>query len=160
MTNPLQAVNADFNYNTALARALLQFYPPAERRLGRDWLRYLTFIPNSSMDELTKRNNYAWFLLLVLQRGGNELTPPFCDPPPVGQDLLPLKDILAPEVYEEVLTASSKDTILTRPIMPQLWHRWERPKNPFPEEFIKSQPVPPDGVLCYMAAFCDPDFCE
>lgn len=90
MANPIQSLNENFVYNSMLARALIQLLPNHEKATIRAWLDKLHQMEGSP-DEMNNRNEYMWFLLLMLQN--KKVTVPFNRSPPTGV-LRPLRDIL------------------------------------------------------------------
>lgn len=104
MANPIQALNENFFYNSMLARALVQLMPISgkyplpidwylplniERQTIRAWLEQLHRMDANS-EEMTLRNDYMWFLLLMLQN--KKLSTPFDRMPP--RELRPIRDIV------------------------------------------------------------------
>lgn len=90
MTNPVQSLNENFVYNSLIARALVPLMPASNRSSLRLWILKLHEIDGET-EILKIRNEYMWFLLLVLQT--KRITPPFTTDPPKGE-LQELRDIL------------------------------------------------------------------
>lgn len=110
MANPIQALNENFFYNSMLARALVQLMPISgkltqimnteklientiERQTIRAWLEQLHRMDADS-DEMTIRNDYMWFLLLMLQN--KKLRSPFSKMPP--RELRPIRDVVVRKI--------------------------------------------------------------
>lgn len=158
MANPIQSLNENFVYNSMLARALTQLLPSTEKGIIRVWLDKLHDI-DGSPEEMNNRNEYMWFLLLMLQN--KKITIPFNKMPPT-HSLRPLREILPQDIYEEVLTATDKnmswlDQVSSAPHATITEPKIVKPETPScrPSNFFASQPMPRDGVICYMAAFSD-----
>ncbi|KAB0802060.1 hypothetical protein PPYR_04246 [Photinus pyralis] len=154
MANPVQALNDNFFYNSMLARALVPLIPTNFRTPIRHWLDKLHDM-DKTMEEMAVRNDYMWFLLLMLQ--SKKVTEPFSNIPP--PELKPLRKILAPAVYEEILTATDQNMAWLDNVNE---HNTERklpePISSLPSQFLDNQPLPQNGIICYMAAFSDHDF--
>lgn len=93
MANPVQALNENFVYNSLIARSLVPLMPASDRPQLRLWIQKLHEVDGDT-DILKIRNEYMWFLLLVLQ--SNRVTQPFTTDPPKGE-LQVLKNILVNE---------------------------------------------------------------
>ncbi|XP_022910459.1 uncharacterized protein [Onthophagus taurus] len=152
---PNKSLNENFMYNSMLARALILLVPPNERDLLRLWITKLHEV-EETVENLRRRNEYMWFLLLMLQ--SKQLQMPFISAPPVG-DLRDLRDLLATDVYEDVLTSTDLSWLDTIPLTSKepTGPTKTYPRAP-PAEFMKNQPIPFNGMICYLAAFSDHDF--
>ncbi|KAF5295132.1 hypothetical protein FQA39_LY13283 [Lamprigera yunnana] len=154
MANPVQALNENFFYNSMLARALVPLLPALNRTAIRMWLDKLHEMDNTP-EEMTIRNDYMWFLLLMLQ--SKKVTDPFNNAPP--HELSPLATKLSRKVYEEILTATDQNmSWLDRADESVRKEKKPKPVTSHPSQFLDSQPVPKNGIMCYMAAFSDQDF--
>ncbi|XP_065169823.1 uncharacterized protein [Atheta coriaria] len=158
MANPLLSLNENFSYNSMLARALLQLMPKKDKQAIQSWL-YVLHEMNGTVDEMTIRNEYMWFLLIQLQN--KRITEPF-NHPPYSQSLLPLREILPPNIYEEVLMTTEKNiSRLEEPYVEnnEAKQEEEASKNKSfrapPAKFLDNQPLPKNGIICYLAAFSD-----
>ncbi|GJQ69490.1 hypothetical protein Trydic_g6595 [Trypoxylus dichotomus] len=161
MASPSKALNENFAYNSMLARALIQLIPAHEREVVRVWLNKLHVMDRHAA-EMKIRNEYMWFLLLMLQN--KRLQPPFSRIPP-GGELRPLNEVLAPDIYEDVLMTTDEQTSewLENPcnlessckeIFTSEAHAYP---STHPAEFLENQPKPRNGIICYVAAFSDHD---
>ncbi|KAG5878964.1 hypothetical protein JTB14_032180 [Gonioctena quinquepunctata] len=141
MSNPL---DENFFYNSMLAKALLQLLPPNEQKMMRIWFNKLLEMSRNNTEK-NIRNEYMWFILLMLQC--QKIRDPFNAMPPT--EIGPLRDIVSPKVYEEVLVANDDNM----PIFGD--EKKVQFKHSAPAQFFHNQPVPKDGVICYMSAFSD-----
>ncbi|KAF2881076.1 hypothetical protein ILUMI_25097 [Ignelater luminosus] len=158
MANPLQSLNENFFYNSMLARALVQLLPANDRPNFRYWLYKLHEI-NGPPEQMSIRNDYMWFMLLMLQ--SKRITEPFKNEPTQGE-LKPLRNVLPPKIYEEILTCSDQNMSWLEQAgdtlnLTELEKAQDPPSSP-PAQFLDNQPVPRDGIICYMAAFSDHDY--
>nr|XP_023013645.1 uncharacterized protein LOC111503511 [Leptinotarsa decemlineata] len=144
MANPL---DENFFYNSMLAKALVQLLPPNERKMMQTWFNKLLEM-NKSMADKEIRNEYMWFILLMLQC--QKVREPFNSMPP--PDIGALRDIVSSKVYEEVLVANDDN-------MPLFDKAGDEKKVQFgnyaPAQFFSNQPIPNEGIICYISAFSD-----
>lgn len=110
MSHPL---DENFFYNSMLAKALVQLLPPygklklilliiylmlsvhVERKIMRSWF-YKLLTLDKNIDEKEIRNEYMWFILLMLQC--QKMREPFNSMPP--PEISPLRDIVVCILYE------------------------------------------------------------
>ncbi|XP_045461413.1 uncharacterized protein LOC123671548 [Harmonia axyridis] len=152
--NKAQSLNENFFYNTMLARALLQILPYRDKQCVKNWLDRLADMDQSD-DELTLRHEYMWFLLLMMET--KKIREPFNVLPP--KELVPLKDAVPTNVYEEVLLWNDQTSFSSEkePEGKALADKGPVLKNSSPAKFLDNQPWPKQGVICYLAAFSDRD---
>ncbi|XP_069703383.1 uncharacterized protein [Periplaneta americana] len=117
------------------------------------WLEKLDKM-NSCPEEMTIRNDYIWFLLLMMQN--QRLTVPFNKLPPAG-NLRHLAQVLPSKVYEDVLMASNQnmaclDKLPEEEENPSKEHELSGTPIP-PSKFLDIQPKPKNGMMCYMGVF-------
>ncbi|CAH0553115.1 unnamed protein product [Brassicogethes aeneus] len=86
-----RALNNCFINNTKLVQTLQQLYPPIERNMLQLWIDKLTET-NSSLEKIVIRNDYMWFILLMLQK--KKIRKPFNQLPP--SEILPLNEVIVP----------------------------------------------------------------
>ncbi|KAK4882892.1 hypothetical protein RN001_006211 [Aquatica leii] len=154
MANPVQALNDNFFYNSMLARALVPLLPALNRSPIRMWLDKLHEM-DSSPEEMGIRNDYMWFLLLMLQ--SKKVSEPFSNAPP--HELQPLRTILSPKVYEEILSATDRNMSWLEHVNENVNSNQKPTRvSSHPAKFFENQPLPKNGIICYMAAFSDHDF--
>ncbi|XP_050312276.1 uncharacterized protein LOC126747583 [Anthonomus grandis grandis] len=146
--------DANFFFNSMLAKALVQLIPSHEKKPLRVWFSRLLEL-NKTVKEVEMRDEYMWFMLMMLQC--QKIREPFNHPPPL--EIEPLRDLVDPKVYEEILVANG-DTMqwldrsnLNNETAPE--YGPERFKASAPAKFYDNQPVPHEGVVCYIAAFSD-----
>ncbi|CAH1992945.1 unnamed protein product [Acanthoscelides obtectus] len=84
-----EKLDENFFYNTMLTKALIQLLPPFERRATLMWFEKLLTM-DKSKEEKEMRNEYLWFILLMLQC--QKIREPFNRPPP--DEMEPLRDIV------------------------------------------------------------------
>ncbi|KAK9758801.1 protein of unknown function (DUF4485) [Popillia japonica] len=157
MASPSKALNENFAYNSMLARALVQLIPAHDRETVRIWFNKL-HVMDRSAEDMKRRNEYMWFLLLMLQN--KRLQPPFNKSPP-GGELRPLNEIISPDIYEDVLMSSDDqsatwlDTACNMDQTCKDVYTSEDQHFPstHPAEFLNNQPLPQNGIICYVAAF-------
>ncbi|KAL1490770.1 hypothetical protein ABEB36_013414 [Hypothenemus hampei] len=148
--------DANFFYNSMLAKALVQLIPEHEKPPLRKWFMKLLELKNTPK-EIEIRNEYMWFLLMMLQC--QKICEPFNRPPPCF--IAPLRDLVDTKVYEEILIANGDNmtwqdkSTFGLSDQTQLDVRVEHFKSAAPSKFYSSQPVPNEGVVCYIAAFSD-----
>ncbi|KAK9879270.1 hypothetical protein WA026_004116 [Henosepilachna vigintioctopunctata] len=153
--NKTQGLNENFFYNSMLARALLQILSCRDRKSVRLWLNKLADM-DSNEEDIALRHEYMWFLLLMLET--KKIREPFDAMPP--KDLVPLRDAVPRNVYEEVLLLSDQTTLPIEPKAPSKTDTFKQTpaKSSPPAKFLHNQPWPKDGVICYLAAFSDRDY--
>ncbi|XP_025832230.1 uncharacterized protein LOC108735995 [Agrilus planipennis] len=160
MANPIQALNENFFYNSMIARSLIQLMPEKDRSKMRAWLDKL-LDTEEDPEQLTIRNDYMWFLLLMIQ--SKRVTVPFNKPPP--SQLVPLKEILPEDVYEEILLTTDETmccSVTEGGECPEdqdkiFSETKQEPIRAPPSVFLTNQPLPREGIICYMAVFSDHD---
>ncbi|XP_044761207.1 uncharacterized protein LOC123318609 [Coccinella septempunctata] len=154
--NKAQGLNENFFYNTMLARALLQILPNRDRKSVKNWLDKLADMDQND-DEITLRHEYMWFLLLMMET--RKIREPFNMLPP--KDLVPLKDAVPTNVYEEVLLWNDQTSFSSEKEhdtkAETLSEKGPPVKTSSPAKFIENNPWPKQGVVCYLAAFSDRD---
>ncbi|KAI4457433.1 hypothetical protein MML48_7g00003693 [Holotrichia oblita] len=161
MASPSKALNENFAYNSMLARALVQLIPAQERDTVRVWFNKL-HVMDRSAEDMKRRNEYMWFLLLMLQN--KRLQPPFNKGPP-GGELRPLNEILSPDIYEEVLMSSDDQSATwlentcnaDQTCKDAYTSEDQHFPSTHPAQFLTNQPLPQNGIICYVAAFSDHD---
>ncbi|VEN47201.1 unnamed protein product [Callosobruchus maculatus] len=142
-------LDENFFYNSMLAKAMVQMLPPPERKVIRLWFDKL-MQTGETKEQKEIRNEYVWFILLMLQC--KKVREPFNGPPP--PELEPLRDIVSGKVYEEVMVGNDDN-------MDWLEKTKDKSKknvqfgSTAPSQFFKSMPIPNDGVICYLSAFSD-----
>uniref|UniRef100_A0A6P7GG55 Uncharacterized protein LOC114342089 isoform X1 n=1 Tax=Diabrotica virgifera virgifera TaxID=50390 RepID=A0A6P7GG55_DIAVI len=139
-------LDENFFYNSMLAKAMVTLLPPNERKMMRCWFdKMLELDKTEKQKEI--RNEYMWFMLLMLQV--RKVREPFNKVPPnvIGD----LRDLVPTKVYEEILVANDDNMILEE--------KTDEKKVSFaqsaPAQFFTNQPIPCEGVYCYMSAFSD-----
>ncbi|XP_060525057.1 uncharacterized protein LOC132701276 [Cylas formicarius] len=138
----------NFFYNSMLAKALVQLVPECDKRPLRQWFDKLADLSDTEK-QLETRNEYMWFVLMMLQC--QKIREPFRSPPPAI--VPPLRDLVPPQVYEEVLVANDGDMGWLDKSVAE-----ETPAGPpktAPANFFGEQPMPRRGIVCYVAAFSD-----
>ncbi|KYB29081.1 hypothetical protein TcasGA2_TC032055 [Tribolium castaneum] len=142
--------NEQFYYNLMLAKALVQLMPATDRQHIRIWFDVLADL-DSSEQELAIRNEYIWFILLMLQN--NKIEEYFKDLPP--RKVLPLRKVLPQKVIDDVLiTCDQNMSWLDTVTDDEKEKNLDKKKIP-PEMFLNSQPLPKEGVISYFGAFSD-----
>uniref|UniRef100_A0A0A9WVR6 tRNA uridine 5-carboxymethylaminomethyl modification enzyme MnmG n=1 Tax=Lygus hesperus TaxID=30085 RepID=A0A0A9WVR6_LYGHE len=183
MANPSEFAREAFMNNILLVKALILLKPPQERDRATQWADLLSS-HSSSAEEQSTKNEYLWYLLLVLQHGTLD-SPPFNKPPPVAGALKPLSSILDKETYQQVLKGT-KNEIYFHDTLKELHRRrvnrdqrkrtddeydyldhteltkeaqsCQRRVDPWdtaPADFLNNQPRPHQGATCYAAVFSD-----
>ncbi|CAH1992944.1 unnamed protein product [Acanthoscelides obtectus] len=143
-----EKLDENFFYNTMLTKALIQLLPPFERRATLMWFEKLLTM-DKSKEEKEMRNEYLWFILLMLQC--QKIREPFNRPPP--DEMEPLRDIVPAKVYEEILIANDENMEwLERPDSQRKSVQFNQTAPP---QFFQNQPTPKEGIICYIAAFSD-----
>ncbi|KAJ8919144.1 hypothetical protein NQ315_012129 [Exocentrus adspersus] len=146
-TNPL---DENFFYNSMLAKALVQLIPPNERVILKAWFdKLLELCKTPTEKEL--RNEYMWFILLMLQC--QKVREPFNSMPP--RELVPLRDAVPTKIYEEVLVANDDNMAWLDNLDVTQGEKRVRFTNSPPSAFFNNQPVPHEGIICYISAFSD-----
>ncbi|KAF6200492.1 hypothetical protein GE061_004935 [Apolygus lucorum] len=183
MANPSEFAREAFMNNILLVKALILLKPPQERDRATQWADLLSSHSNTAEEQSTK-NEYLWYLLLVLQHGTLD-SPPFSKAPGAGA-LKPLSTILDKETYQQVLKGT-KNEIYFHDTLKELHrrrvnrddrkrtddeydyleqHEWTkeevqscRPKvedwDTAPAQFLSNQPRPHQGAFCYASVFSD-----
>ncbi|XP_066138238.1 uncharacterized protein [Euwallacea fornicatus] len=145
--------DANFFYNNMLAEALVQLLPAHEKPPLREWFAKLVEL-TSTPEEIEIRNDYMWFMLMMLQC--QRIREPFKRSPP--KKIEPLRDLVDNKVYQEILIANGDnmkrgdDSGLdgsTTEVGPGGC------KAADPSQFFSCQPEPLEGTICYIAAFSD-----
>ncbi|KAJ8932161.1 hypothetical protein NQ314_014873 [Rhamnusium bicolor] len=147
MANPL---DENFFYNSMLAKALVQLLPPNERSIMRMWFDRLLELDRTNIEKEI-RNEYMWFILLMLQC--QKIRDPFNAVPP--NEIENLRDLVPSKVYEEILVANDDNMAwLDRPDEKEGGRRVQF-KESAPSNFFHNQPLPNEGIICYLSAFSD-----
>ncbi|ENN83007.1 uncharacterized protein LOC125503131 [Dendroctonus ponderosae] len=152
----MAASDANFFYNSMLAKALVQLIPAQEKPPLRAWFDKLLTL-SSTPKEVEMRDEFMWFMLMMLQC--QKIRKPFNKPPP--EQLEPLRDLVDPKVYEEILVANRGNTTWLDKVTLEPSLADEGPesfKAAAPSKFYDSQPFPHEGVVCYIAAFSDQSY--
>ncbi|CAH1114253.1 unnamed protein product [Psylliodes chrysocephalus] len=142
-------LDENFFYNSMLAKAILTLLPPDERKILRTWFdRLLTM--DKTIKEKENRNEFMWFILLMLQV--RKIREPFNKVPPaeIGQ----LRDVVSSRVYEEVLVANDENMFTEE----KQDDKKASSQQSAPAHFYNNQPTPHEGIICYMSAFSDRGF--
>ncbi|XP_018562407.1 uncharacterized protein LOC108904370 [Anoplophora glabripennis] len=150
LLNPL---DENFFYNSMLAKALVQLIPPNERKVMRAWFDKLLELGKTNKDK-ELRNEYMWFILLMLQC--QKVREPFISMPP--SDLEPLRDLVPSKVYEEILVANDDNMAWLENLEAGTGQKRVTFKNSPPSTFFDNQPIPHEGIICYLSAFSDREF--
>ncbi|KAJ3666325.1 hypothetical protein Zmor_001775 [Zophobas morio] len=143
-------LNEQFHYNLMLAKALVQLMPAADRQHIRIWFDVLAEL-NENEEEMNIRNEYIWFILLMLQN--NKIEDFFKELPP--RKVLPLKKAIPQNIIDDVLIASDQNMSWLDTVTDEEKEQNLAKKKVAPEKFLSSQPLPKDGVICYFGAFSD-----
>uniref|UniRef100_A0A4P6DAJ1 DUF4485 domain-containing protein n=1 Tax=Rhodnius prolixus TaxID=13249 RepID=A0A4P6DAJ1_RHOPR len=102
MPNPYKILREAFEFNVLLVRALLHLVQQAERHTLALWMKKLT-TQCDTPEEMSLRNEYVWYLLVMLQSGA--IGTPFNKPPPGGR-LQDLASVIPRNVYKEIMEMS------------------------------------------------------
>ncbi|XP_050526766.1 uncharacterized protein LOC126897294 [Daktulosphaira vitifoliae] len=133
-----------FMYDRQLAKVLMHYYTPEERKKVTLWINTLENMIIDE-DELSERYMYLTCLNMLLQNG--LLIPPFTRVPP-KKPLKPLRDVIDKRLYKKVQTECRKRRVYEI----KKFERSDRTTH-VPHDFFNQQPVPQNGILCYGAAF-------
>ncbi|KAJ9595020.1 hypothetical protein L9F63_013686 [Diploptera punctata] len=151
--NPISSLNENYCQNYVTALGLINLIPEEDRTRIKLWLKKLNKMEGGP-EELTIRNDYMWFLVLMLQN--QHITMPFDELPPAGM-LRPLQRILPSRVYKEVLMTCNQNSAWVDEIPgdEDKSQGEEKPQEPPvpPSQFFMTQPIPKSGVICYMGVF-------
>ncbi|XP_022916690.1 uncharacterized protein [Onthophagus taurus] len=144
MTEALEDLNYDFNYNLFLAKTMLTLlHNVSDRQRAVRWMRKLA-VCNRTIDEMKLRNDFMYYLVMNVQNG--ELRPPFLDNPPPGP-LPPIAHML-PGGAEAMSGPDGKwtDASQLNEQKPLLYQH-----SPDGGAFLAAQPIPRCGAFCYLA---------
>ncbi|XP_030757459.1 uncharacterized protein LOC115883264 [Sitophilus oryzae] len=158
--------SSSFFYNSMLAKSLVQLLPSHEKRPLRDWFTKLNELVNTPK-ELELRDEYIWFILMMLQC--QKIREPFDNPPPA--QIGDLRDIVPAKVYEEILVANSENMTWVDKVGAEQKpagaegaagagpnEEQERKQWCAPGTFLENQPLPQEGIICYMSTFSDQSY--
>ncbi|XP_057654610.1 uncharacterized protein LOC130892920 [Diorhabda carinulata] len=139
-------LDENFFYNSMLAKAMVTLLPPNDRKIMRIWFDKMLELDKTDKEK-SIRNEYMWFMLLMLQV--RKIREPFNKLPP--NEIGDLRDLVPTKVYEEVLIANDDNM--------ELDEKSDEKKVSFqlsaPTNFLANQPVPCEGIICYFSAFSD-----
>ncbi|KAJ8975757.1 hypothetical protein NQ317_002502 [Molorchus minor] len=145
MTEP-DPLDQNFFFNSMLANSLVQLIPPNEAKMIRIWFDKLLSIGMTTKQKEI-RNDFMWFILLMLQC--RKIREPFNGIPPAV--LPPLKQFVPTKIYEEILIANDDNMAWIQ----EDAEKREKFKSSAPSKFFSNQPMPNEGVICYISAFSD-----
>ncbi|CAG9765155.1 unnamed protein product [Ceutorhynchus assimilis] len=141
----------NFFYNNMLAKALVQLLPTHEKPSIRAWFTRIQELTKTDK-ELEMRDEYMFFMLMMLQC--QKIREPFNRQPPA--EIEPLRDLVDPKIYEEILVANGDNMAwLDKSTLDDTTKEADKYKASAPSKFYNNQPVPFEGVICYIAAFSD-----
>ncbi|XP_068913606.1 uncharacterized protein [Tenebrio molitor] len=146
MSDTLENLNYDFNYNLFIAKTLLSNLAKHEDKTrATRWMKKLSTC-NRTANEIRLRNDFMYYLIVNIQQG--ELQPPFNENPP--QKPLPSIAHLLPGGAEA--DADAEAGIFEKV------ENGEGGKKPLIYEnspdggaFLAAQPIPRCGAFCYLA---------
>ncbi|KAK9503906.1 hypothetical protein O3M35_010368 [Rhynocoris fuscipes] len=171
MPNPYKILNETFTFNILLVRALVHMAPHKDRKYLVEWAKKLSE-PCNTPDEMSVRNEYAWYLLVMLQSG--QIGQPFNASPPPG-NLPELVKVISRDVYKELIESTLDSQILSESLERMKENsanqEEEDSKNNQegnkqtvndltvePSEFFDWQPRPQNGTFCYACAFSNYEY--
>ncbi|EFA08209.1 uncharacterized protein LOC103313929 [Tribolium castaneum] len=146
MSDKVEDLNYDFNYNLFIAKTLLNNLAKHEDKTrATRWMKKLSTC-NRTLNEIKLRNDFMYYLIVNIQNG--ELQPPFNENPP--QKPLPSIAHLLPggaeaEARDEA-AAFEKMEETTAGRKPMLYEN-----SPDGGAFLAAQPIPRCGAFCYLA---------
>ncbi|RZC41248.1 uncharacterized protein BDFB_006841 [Asbolus verrucosus] len=144
MSETVEDLNYDFNYNLFIAKTLLSNLTKQEDKTkATRWMKKLSSC-NRTVNEIKLRNDFMYYLIVNIQHG--ELQSPFNENPP--QKPLPSIAHLLPggiegEADEGGAFAPTEGGPKKKPLIYQ--------NSPDGGAFLAAQPIPRCGAFCYLA---------